>query len=477
MERKVIKIAARPVFGDDNTQQTVKRQVAAYARVSTSSEEQLASFEAQKDYYLNYIQAHPNWEFAGLYSDEGVSGVSAKKRKGFNAMIQAALAGSIDLIITKSISRFARNTVDTLTAIRMLKENGIEVFFEKENIFTFDAKGELMLTILSSIAQEESRSISENVKWGRRKRMADGNYYMPYKCFLGYRKGTGNKPEVVVDEARIIRYIYRLCLEGRAASNIAALLNAEGILSPACKRRWQSRTVHSILTNEKYYGAALMQKTYKEDFMAKKARKNNGELPQYYVEQGHEPIVSREVFMEVQHRLNQPGRLNGSHNAFANKLFCRDCGGKYGRKIWSSNNDKYRHAIWICNQKYDQAEKCRVPHLYEEVITYAFNEAVQSRLRMEPGLIHLCRKLLFRSIKARKPATKAERQLMIDDYLSDFLAFSPKDIPFNDAAWRIIIDRADITRERIMILRFIDGSEYNYVLPNYSQIKKKAALT
>jgi len=189
MERKVIKIAARPLLTANTAEHFIKRRVAAYSRVSTSSDEQLVSFEAQKDYYEKYIHAHPNWEFAGLYVDEGISGVSSKNRAGFNSMIKDALDGRFDLIITKSISRFARNTVDTLTTIRMLKEKGIEVYFEKEHIFTFDSKGELMLTILSSIAQEESRSISENVKWGCRKRMADGNYSLPYKHFLGYKKG------------------------------------------------------------------------------------------------------------------------------------------------------------------------------------------------------------------------------------------------------------------------------------------------
>lgn len=252
MERKVIKIDARPILVPDTMGKIKKRRVAAYARVSTSSDEQLVSFEAQRDYYTNYILAYPNWEFAGIYADEGISRVSCKKREGFNRMVKDALDGCFDLIITKSISRFARNTVDSLSTIRLLKGKEVEVYFEKEQIFTFDSKGEFMITLLSSMAQEESRSISENVKWGCRKRMADGKYSLPYKQFLGYQKGADNKPEIVAEEASIIRYIYRLFLEGRTPSNITAILKAEAIPSPAGKQTWQVNTVRSVLTNEKY---------------------------------------------------------------------------------------------------------------------------------------------------------------------------------------------------------------------------------
>lgn len=478
MERKVIKIAARPLLPTNTAEHFLKRRVAAYARVSTSSEEQLVSFEAQKDYYEKYIHAHPNWEFAGLYVDEGISGVSCKNRAGFNSMIKDAMDGSFDLIITKSISRFARNTVDTLTTIRMLKENGIEVYFEKEHIFTFDSKGELMLTILSSIAQEESRSISENVKWGCRKRMADGNYSLPYKYFLGYKKGDDNKPTIVEDEAKTIRRIYKLFLEGRTPSNIAAILKAESVLSPAGKRTWQVATVISILTNEKYYGAALLQKTYTEDFMTKKWRKNKGELPQYYIESDHEPIVSKEVFDEVQRRLSLPTKENPSHNTFANKLFCGDCGGKYGRKIVGSyrDNKKYRHAVWKCNRRYDHVEKCQTPYLYEEVIAHAFNKAVLWQLRNNPSLVELCCKLVLSSIRAAKSVSKAERKQMIVDYISELLDASPNEIPFSTTAWRVIIERADIIRDRRIILQFIDGSKYVYTIPPYSNIRRKELL-
>ena len=186
---------------------TRKRRVAGYARVSTDSDEQFTSYEAQIDYYTQYIQRNSEWAFVKVYTDEGISGTSTKNRTGFNEMIDDAMSGKIDLIVTKSVSRFARNTVDSLVTIRKLKEKGVEVYFEKENIYTFDSKGELLLTIMSSLAQEESRSISENVTWGQRKRFADGKVNLPYKQFLGYRKGADGLPEIVPEEAAIVRRI------------------------------------------------------------------------------------------------------------------------------------------------------------------------------------------------------------------------------------------------------------------------------
>ena len=187
--------------------QQIKRKVAAYARVSTDSEEQLSSYEAQVDYYTRYIQSKNNWEFVEVYTDEGISATNTKRRDGFKRMIKDALDKKIDLIITKSVSRFARNTVDTLTTVRKLKEKGVEVYFEKENIYTLDSKGELLITIMSSLAQEESRSISENVTWGQRKRFADGKVSLPYKHFLGYEKGEDGVPKLVEKEAKIVRLI------------------------------------------------------------------------------------------------------------------------------------------------------------------------------------------------------------------------------------------------------------------------------
>jgi site-specific DNA recombinase len=226
-----------------NNNLTAKRRAAAYARVSTDSEEQLTSYEAQVDYYTKFIKDRADWEFVKVYTDEGISATNTKRRDGFNQMIADALAGQIDLIITKSVSRFARNTVDSLVTVRQLKEKGVEVYFEKENIYTLDSKGELLITIMSSLAQEESRSISENVTWGQRKRMADGKVSLPYSQFLGYKKGEDGLPEIVESEAEIVRIIFRLFIEGKTPSAIARYLEAKGILSPGGKKKWQVATV------------------------------------------------------------------------------------------------------------------------------------------------------------------------------------------------------------------------------------------
>ena len=283
MERKVTMIppTINPQTHLPKTQK-VKRKVAGYARVSTDFEEQLTSYAAQVDYYTKYIQKREDWEFVKVYTDEGISATSMAHRDGFNQMIADALDGKIDLIITKSVSRFARNTVDSLTTVRKLKEKNVEVYFEKENIYTLDSKGELLITIMSSLAQEESRSISENVTWGHRKRFADGKVSLPYKRFLGYRKGADGLPEIVPEEAEIVRQIYKQFLEGKSYYAIAKNLTDRGIPTPAGKEQWHIRTIGSILTNEKYKGSALLQKKFTVDFLTKKTKVNEGEVPQYY---------------------------------------------------------------------------------------------------------------------------------------------------------------------------------------------------
>ena len=372
--KKVTKID-RAVVAKASAHQPIAclRRVAAYARVSTDSDEQFTSFEAQVDYYTRQITANADWALVEVYTDEGISGTNTKKRDGFNRMIADALAGKIDLIITKSISRFARNTVDTLTAVRQLKEKRVEVYFEKENIYTMDSKGELLITIMSSLAQEESRSISENVAWGKRAKCEEGKVCLPYKQFLGYEKGPDGQPQIVEEQAETVRLMYKLFLDGLMPSGVAKRLEAMGTLSPAGKRRWQPGTVESILTNEKYKGDALLQKTFCVDFLTKKMKRNEGELPQYYVEQSHPAIVSPEVFDEVQQELKRrrEARYIGRSGCFSSKIICGECGSYYGRKVWHSN-DKYRTVIWRCQHKYDNGEPCKSPHVTEDQIKAAF---------------------------------------------------------------------------------------------------------
>ena len=354
-------------------------RVAAYARVSTDEEEQLSSYEAQVDYYTRYIQSNPEWTFVEVYADEGLSGTNTRKRRNFNRMIDDALAGKIDRIVTKSVSRFARNTVDTLTTIRKLKEKGVGVTFEKENIDTLDSKGELLITIMSSLAQEESRSISENVTWGWRKRISDGKVSVAYSHFLGYEKGEDGSMQVVESEAKIVRQIYGMFLDGQTPSSIAAFLTKQRISTPAGKEKWQSSTVKSILTNEKYKGDALLQKTFTVDFLSKKAKINEGEVPQYYVEKSHPAIVSAEVFDLAQYemkRRTKKGRHTSAASIFSDKLVCGECGAVYGSKVWHST-DAYRTMIWRCNEKYAvKGRPCPSPHLRNEEIQNAFVQAV-----------------------------------------------------------------------------------------------------
>lgn len=270
--------AAAGRFAQATTAAVTMKRVAAYARISTDNDEQLSSYEAQVDCYTNHIKSNPAWAFVEVYTDEGISATSIKKREGFNRMIVDALSGKIDLIITKSVSRFARNTVDTLTTVRQLKEKGVEVYFGKENIYTLDSKGELLITIMSSLAQEESRSISENVTWGIHKRFADGKVSLPYKQFLGYEKGDDGLPKIVEKEAVVIRMIYKLFLEGKTTSGIAKHLTKSKIPTPGGKEVWQQSTVLSILQNEKYKGDAILQKSFTVDFLTKKKKINEGEI-------------------------------------------------------------------------------------------------------------------------------------------------------------------------------------------------------
>ena len=256
------------------------------------------------DYYTRYIQSRNDWEFVGIYTDEGISATNTKHREGFKRMIADAIAGKIDLIITKSVSRFARNTVDSLTTVRKLKDKGIEIYFEKENIWTLDAKGELLITIMSSLAQEESRSISENVTWGHRKRFADGKVSLAFTHFLGYDKGMDGNLVVNKKQAEIVKLIYRLYLNGYTFHSIAKELTERKIPTPAGCKIWRANTIRSILMNEKYKGDALLQKKITVDFLTKETKKNEGEVPQYYVEHNHEAIISPQVFDWVQEEIN-----------------------------------------------------------------------------------------------------------------------------------------------------------------------------
>jgi len=381
--------ATRTPFTSAPIAEQKKRKVAGYARVSTDHDDQFTSYEAQIDYYTNYIKARDDWEFVKVYTDEGITGTSTRHREGFKQMIADALDGKIDLIVTKSVSRFARNTVDSLSTIRQLKENGTECYFEKENIWTFDGKGELLITIMSSLAQEESRSISENCTWGQRKRFSDGKVTVPFKRFLGYDRGPDGNLVVNKEQAAVVREIYQLFLAGKTPCGIATQLTHEGIKSPAGKDKWSASTVKSILSNEKYKGDALLQKTFTTDFLTKKTKVNEGEVPQYYVENNHEAIIDPDTFEMVQRELARrtPGRNRHSGiHIFSGKIKCGECGSWYGSKVWHSN-DKYRRVIWQCNHKFEGDAKCTTPHLTDEEIMEKFISAANQLLEKKDSII------------------------------------------------------------------------------------------
>ena len=398
-------------FTPINTGTQAKKRVAAYARVSTDTDEQLSSYEAQVDYYTRYIQEKEDWEFVNVYTDEGISATDTKKREGFKRMIKDALNCEIDMIITKSVSRFARNTVDTLTTVRQLKEKDVEVYFEKENIFTLDSKGELLITIMSSLAQEESRSISENVTWGQRKRFADGKVSLPYGRFLGYEKGEDGSPKIIEKEAKVVRLIYKLFLEGKTPSGIAKHLTNKGVPTPSGKQQWPYSTILSILQNEKYKGDALLQKTITVNFLTKKKKINEGEVPQYYVEQSHEPVVSPETFELVQEefrRRKSAGKYTSAINCFASRIVCGDCGGFYGRKVWHSGT-KYACTIWQCNKKFHKKEFCSTPHLKEEVVKRAFTQAFNSLITDKDTILESYDKIIAKITNCKRQEKELQK--------------------------------------------------------------------
>lgn len=396
--RKVTTIpATRAMHTGTSLAETKARRVAGYARVSTDHDDQVTSYRAQVDYYTNYITNHAGWQLAEIYTDEGITGTSTKHRTGFQKMIADALAGKIDLVITKSVSRFARNTVDSLTTVRSLKEKGVEVFFEKENIWTFDAKGELLITIMSSLAQEESRSISENVTWGHRKRFADGKVTIPFARFLGYDRGEDGNLVINPAQAVLVRRIYSLFLDGHSFSAIGQTLTAEPdtFTAAGCKK-WSMTTVRSILTNEKYKGDALLQKSYTADFLSKRKVANQGEVPQYYVTGNHEAIISPAVWDFVQAEIAKTTSMRRKYSRakpFSTKLVCGDCGEFFAPKTWHAGS-KYEKTVWRCGHKY-AGEKCGTGHISDKQLQEVFLEAVRARFsgcveaRVDEGVLRV----------------------------------------------------------------------------------------
>ena len=379
--KKVSMIPAKPQYDRSIKLSEKKLRVAAYCRVSTELEEQESSYEAQVEYYTRKIQETENWKLAGIYADDGKSATNTKKRDDFKAMIKDAESGKIDMILTKSVSRFARNTVDSLLTIRKLKEKNVAVVFEKEGVNTLDGTGEILITILSSLAQEESRNISENTRWGVVRKFEKGKVIVNHNKFMGYTKNENGDLVIVPKEAEIVRLVFRLYLEGYSTGKIAKYLEEQKIKTATGLEKWHDTVVLKMLRNEKYMGDALLQKTYTVDFMTKKKVMNKGIVPQYYVEDDHEAIIPKDLFYRVQEELARRASVNksavtrkknmkskySSEYALTGILLCGECGQEYRRVTWARNGKK--KIVWRCSNRLTNGTKyCKDSVTLEEGI-------------------------------------------------------------------------------------------------------------
>ena len=392
-KKNISVIPSQPEYDRSIKPQFKALRVAAYCRVSTTLEQQETSYEAQVSYYTEKINSNHNWKLAGIYADDGKSATNTKKRDDFNAMIEDCMAGKIDMVITKSVSRFARNTVDSLQNIRKLKEKNIAVFFEKEGVNTLDGTGELLITILSSQAQEESRNLSENTRWGLVRRFENGIVSVNHNKFLGYTKDENGELVIVPEEAELVRRIFRLYLEGSSIVQIGKILDDEGITTVTGLTQWCPGVIDKMLSNEKYMGDVLQQKTYTVDFLTKKRVKNNGIVPQYYIQDDHEAIVSKELYYRVQEEKTRRASLSksavarkakkekskySSKYALTDITVCKECGQPYRRQVWSKYGQK--SAVWRCENRLKNGTKnCKnSPTLKEEVLQEAVMAAINN---------------------------------------------------------------------------------------------------
>lgn len=412
-----------------------KKRIAVYVRVSTFHEAQLHSLEAQTDFFKQYIRERKNWSLVGIYADNGVSGGSVRNRQKFQMMINDCMMGKIDIIITKSITRFARNTVDTLNTLKQLKKLGIGVFFHKENVWSLDPNGEFLITLLASFAQEESHSISENVKWGIRKGFEEGIFRMPYEIFLGYDKGM----VINQQEALIVRRIYRMCLQGYTVYGIAKHLTDNSVPTPASKSKWHWTSIKSILTNEKYKGDALLQKRYTVDFTTHENVKNTGELPQYYIHENHEPIIAPNVFDIVQEKLKKP--IFSHKSPLSGKIKCGRCRQYYSRVIWHSTT--YNDAVWRCYSY--NSDYCGNIHLYEKSLYHAVLKVWKHLLRTDNTAISVCNEIVSELSEETFDARKLIASLKLMDF-DDLL---------------LIIKNITVTKKGMLVFHFIDNSRYS----------------
>ncbi len=424
-----MRIVVIPAKSRDEIQRTTRLNVAAYCRVSTDQEEKENSYEAQISYYTEKIGKNNDWQMAGIFADEGITGTQAKKRPEFLKMIRLCRQRKIDMVLTKSLSRFARNTVDSLNYIRELKALGIAVIFEKENINTLETDTEMMLTIMSCFAQAESESISKNVSWGIRQSFKNGNVPMQYARLLGYKKGDGGNAEIIPDEAEVVREIYRCYLDGMSMNLIADRLNAKGLTTKGSGSPYRKAVVQRILTNEKYTGDALLQKTYVTDCITKKTRKNNGELPMYLVKNHHEPIISRSDFNRVHEEMARrsakrtiadkltktgQGKYSAKY-ALSELLICGECGEHYRRVTWTAKG--FKEIKWRCVSRIQYGKKkCHSsPTVDEQALHRAIVSAINDLCTVKDDVAKALRESITEVLDPNQNGSIQAAQQRIDE--------------------------------------------------------------
>lgn len=448
MKKKITEISGKKSNIIKENKERIR--VAAYARVSTLEDEQLNSLITQTSYFKEYISTHDGWDLVNIYYDQGISGTSMKKREGFNQMIQDALNGKIDLILVKSISRFARNTVDALQTVRKLKEKNVTVFFEKENIDSIDAKSEIMLTMFMSFAQEESRSISENVKWSIQKNNKNGKVKVAYSSFYGYKRADKFSMAIEPKEANVVRMMYRLFLEGNSIHQISAYIASLGIKTKK-GNPFRIPAIRNILTNEKYKGDAILEKTFISDFITHKPKKNRGEMPQYYVENDHDAIIPKATWNEVQNIFyNRNDKF--IKYIFSSKIICLTCGSTFFRKTYCNPHYSNHFIIWECSNKYT-AVKCNNPKIYEFQLFQLAHEVILHLFDKYPEIIidiqNVINSVIKQKTRKEKLIKKVNRKKL------------PKDLTYEHSLIRLIIKSITINASQITFI-LKNGLSYTF---------------
>ena len=465
MTREITCIPARRALVDRAAAQDRLIRLAAYARVSTNNEDQLYSFENQLAYYREYAQRHPQYELVGIYADEGITGTSTKHREQFRRMITDCEAGKIDMVITKSISRFARNTADCLLYARKLKDMGIPVVFEKEAINTMDGTGELLFTILSSLAQDESRNISENTTWGIRATFRQGKVIVNTKRFLGYDKDETGHLIINKEQAVLVRRIFEEYLNGVSPETIARNFCAEGIPGVHGEPKWKTSTIMGILQNEKYMGDAILQKTYTVDYLTGRFKKNTGQVEQYHVKEDHDAIISKDIWeatqLEIQrrraymdkHNLRTMGRYT-DEQPFSNRVICGVCGHVFWRLTWARLNGPVK--AWRCANLYEGkgTGKCNNEVMRESALHAAFISAWNMLLERRGELTAKWEA----QIKDGNPLERLRAQQMLE------LTKAQRPLASLDCALaNKVLDHVIAGRYGILRFLFLDGTEISVV--------------